>query len=70
MGGRWLFYWRPARFERWESLDKPTQEDWLKLLEGIERGANRRRFPEEEVVRVRRRILELFPEAEIPDWKR
>ena len=29
MGGRWLFYWRPARFERWESLEKPTKVDWL-----------------------------------------
>jgi hypothetical protein len=23
VGDRWLFYWRPARFDQWEALEKP-----------------------------------------------
>jgi hypothetical protein len=70
VGDRWLFYWRPGRFDQWEVLEKPPLEDWLELLNGIERAANRRRFPIKVAERVRRHILELFPEAEIPGWKR
>lgn len=61
-GGRWLFYERGRRFEEWQPLPDPPLEDWLELLEAVERRVQRRLLRPEEPARIRKRIRELFPE--------
>ena len=61
VGDRWLFYIRERRFEKWERLEHPELEDWLKLLDSIRRRIGRRLLPPEEGPRVEKTIRELFP---------
>lgn len=63
-GGDWLFQFRTGRYERWESLKHPLLEDWLTLLDGVERRIQRRLARPEEAPRLRKRIKEMFPEAD------
>ncbi len=63
-GGQWLFFHRTGRFERWEELARPPLEDWLTLLDGVERRIQRRLAKPEEGPRLRKRIKEMFPEAD------
>jgi len=63
VGGEWRFFVRERRFEAWAPLPTPTREDWLQLLDAVERRANRRLLRPEEVESVRRRMRELYPEA-------
>jgi len=63
-GERWEFYRRARRFERWSSWPDPPREEWLRLLDAIERRVSRRLFPPEEPERLRARLDRLFPESE------
>lgn len=65
IGGEWVFYQRQRRFERWQKIQYPSLEDWLCLLDGIQRRVQRRLLPPEIATRARRRITELFPNAPI-----
>jgi hypothetical protein len=65
-GGEWRFHVRSRRFEDWQPLDPVPLEDWLELLDAIERRIPRRLFPPEEAARVRRMIRERYPEAHLP----
>jgi hypothetical protein len=62
VGGRWLFYTQTRRNEPWLPLLEPALEDWLALLDAVERRVRRRLLRPEEVNRVRQRIRELFPD--------
>ncbi len=65
VGNQWLFFERPKRRGRdieWIPLKNPPLADWLELLDALERGAVRRRFRPEEIVAIRKKIRELFPE--------
>lgn len=62
VGNRWLFYARARRFDRWESVENPPLEDWLELLDAVQRLAQRRRLRPEEPDRVRKAIQERFPD--------
>lgn len=64
-GGRWRFYARSRRFERWEPLPEPSLAEWLKLLDGVQRRVPRRLCDPEEPERIRREIQRRFPEAEL-----
>jgi hypothetical protein len=64
VGDRWFFYSRQRRYERWQLMEHPPLEDWLILLESIERRLSRRLVRPEEITRVRRAIQERFPEAD------
>lgn len=66
VGREWIFYIRERRFERWQPMKNPPLEDWLALLDAIERRVVRRRHPPAEADRVRQRIRELFPEVKFP----
>jgi hypothetical protein len=69
VGDQWRFFERPRRRGpeiNWVPLTEPPLEDWLKLLDALERGMVRRRYMPEDVARVRKRIRELFPD-EAPD---
>ena len=62
-GGRWIFYSRHRRFDRWEAQADPPLEDWLELLEAIQRLVPRRRQPPDEIDRVKQAIRERFPDV-------
>jgi hypothetical protein len=65
VGTRWLFYARSRRYEQWQAIEEPPLEDWLELLDAVERRAARRLLRPEEVDRVKRSIRERFPEAAV-----
>lgn len=66
VGDRWLFYSREKRYDQWERLEKPPLDDWLELLDAVDRRILRRLLQPEEGPRLRKTIRELFPEADIP----
>jgi len=63
MGGRWNFFVRERRNDQWQEMEAVPIEDWLELLDGVQRRINRRLLPPEEELRVKKRIVELFPET-------
>jgi hypothetical protein len=65
VGGEWLFFHRGKRFDQWQPVAEPPLEDWMELLDSVERLINRRRLQPVHEELVRRRIREKFPEASI-----
>ena len=65
VGGEWRFFARERRYERWEPLENPPLEDWLELLDAVERRVARRLLRPEEVDRIRRAVAERHPEAKL-----
>jgi hypothetical protein len=63
IGDRWIFFHREKRFDQWQPLDHPPVEDWLELLDSVERRIARRLLRPEEAERIRKTISELFPKA-------
>ncbi len=61
----WRFFAREKRFDRWQPVAEPPLEDWLMLLDAVQRMVNRRRLQPEDEARLRRRILERFPEVNL-----
>jgi hypothetical protein len=66
VGDQWRFFWRERRYESWQALELPPLEDWLILLDSLERRLARRLARPEEVSRLRKTIREQFPEANLP----
>ncbi len=64
-GQAWKFFVREKRYEDWAPLEKPLLEDYLELLDGVQRRIARRLMRPEEENRVRKLIREAYPEAEI-----
>jgi len=62
---RWDFYWRQGRHHHWETLEPPLLEDWLEVLDGVRRRAQRRQYAPDEAAKVEALIRERFPEAEL-----
>ena len=65
VGGDWIFYAREKRYERWQGVEQPPLEDWLELLDAVQRRINRRRLRPEEEARVKTMIRERYPDAEV-----
>lgn len=65
VGRDWLFFAREKRYDRWQAIAEPPLEDWLELLDAVQRLINRRRLRPEEEGRVKKSIRERFPEAEL-----
>jgi len=63
VGGEWIFSQREKRFDQWQPLAQPPLEDWLELLDAVQRLITRRRLQPAHEEHVRRRIRERFPEA-------
>jgi hypothetical protein len=59
----WRFFTRAKRFDSWQPTAEPPIEDWLALLDAVERMVVRRRLQPDDEERLRRRIREQFPEA-------
>jgi hypothetical protein len=64
-GDRWFFFHRSRRFDNWQPLAQPPLDDWLELLDAVQRRVTRRLVRPEEFDRVRRSILERFPDAKL-----
>jgi len=64
-GGRYRFFARERRFDVWQPVENPPLEDWLELLDAVERRVQRRLLRPEEAERVRRCIRERFPEETV-----
>ena len=62
---RWDFYWRQGRHHHWEKLEPPLLEDWLEVLDGVRRRAQRRQYAPDEAAKVEALIRERFPTAEL-----
>ncbi len=60
----WRFFVREKRFDQWVPVPEPPLEDWLLLLDAVQRLVVRRRLQPDDEDRLRRRIRERFPEAE------
>ena len=65
VGRDWLFYAREKRFDQWQRVEEPPLEDWLELLDAVQRRINRRLLRPEEEDRVKASIRERFPDAQI-----
>jgi hypothetical protein len=65
VGREWIFYAREKRYDQWQRVEEPPLEDWLELLDAVQRRINRRRLRPEEEARVKKSIRERFPEAPI-----
>lgn len=64
-GNHWKFFIREKRFDQWQPLKQPPLEDWLELLDGVQRRVARRLLRPEEEPRVRQAIRELFPGTDV-----
>ncbi len=65
VGREWRFFAREQRFDQWQVVDEPPLEDWLELLDAVQRRINRRLLRPEEEARVKKSIRERFPDAEV-----
>ena len=57
----WRFFQRERRFEQWQPVPEPPLEDWIELLNAVQRLVTRRRLQPDDEQRVRQRIREKFP---------
>ena len=44
VGGEWRFSQRGKRYDTWTPVPEPPLEDWMELLDAVERLINRRRL--------------------------
>jgi len=65
VGREWRFFARERRYDQWQAIPEPPLEDWLELLNSVQRRINRRLLRPEEEARVRKTIRERFPEADL-----
>ena len=65
VSGDWRFSIREKRFDQWQPMPEPPLEDWLALLDAVQRLITRRRLQPAHEERLRRRIREKFPEVKI-----
>jgi hypothetical protein len=64
IGREWHFCHREKRFDQWQRVTEPPLEDWLELLDAMQRLVNRRRYQPSDEELLRRQIRERFPEAD------
>jgi hypothetical protein len=65
IGGQWFFFHREKRYDQWQPVEEAPLEDWLELLDAVQRRINRRLLQPEDEVRVKRAIRERFPDANL-----
>jgi hypothetical protein len=65
VGRDWLFFAREKRYDQWQPVEQPPLEDWLELLDAVQRRINRRLLRPEEEARVKKSIRERFPDANV-----
>jgi hypothetical protein len=65
VGREWRFFQREKRFDVWQAVKNPPLEDWMELLDSVQRLITRRRYQPDDEVALRRMIRERFPEVDI-----
>ena len=60
----WKFFHREKRFDQWQQVEAPL-EDWLELLDAMQRMVVRRRYQPDDEEELRRKIRDRFPEADV-----
>jgi hypothetical protein len=65
IGREWTFYEREGRFDPWDVVENPPLDDWMDLLNGVERRIPRRLISETELPKLQQIIKEKHPEAEL-----
>ena len=63
IGREWKFFHRGKRFDQWQPVEEPPLEDWLELLDAVQRLITRRRYQPDDELLLRRQRRERFPEA-------
>ena len=61
VGTRWDFFSRPGRHDDWQAMASPPLEDWLELLDGVRRRAQRRLYAPDEARKLQALIRKRFP---------
>jgi hypothetical protein len=61
----WKFFHRARRFDNWEPVAEAPLEDWLELLDAVQRLITRRRYQPDDEDLLRRQICARFPDAGI-----
>ena len=61
----WRFFVREKRFEQWQPVADPPLEDWMELLDAVQRLITRRRLQPDDEDRLRQRIRERFPDVDV-----
>ncbi len=65
VGDQWKFFMRDRRYDQWQAVAEPPLEDWLELLDAVQRRIGRRLARPEEEARVKKMINEKFPEQKV-----
>ena len=65
VGRDWRFFARERRYDQWQAVKDPPLEDWLELLDAVQRRINRRLLRPEEEARLKKSITERYPEAKL-----
>ena len=65
VGREWKFFRREKRFDLWQEMPEPPLEDWMELLDAMQRLVVRRRYQPKDEEDVRKKIRDRFPEAEV-----
>lgn len=65
VGRDWVFFQREKRFDQWQKVPNPPLEDWLELLDAVQRYITRRRYQPADEEKLRSMILERYPEADV-----
>ena len=63
IGREYHFFHRAKRFDVWQRVKEPPLEDWLELLDAVQRLITRRRYQPDDEEFLRRQIRERFPDA-------
>ena len=66
IGRNWRFFDREKRYDNWEPVLKPEFDDWMELLDGVDRRVHRRLLQPQDADRLRQKIKELFPGVDVP----
>ncbi len=69
IGNQWKFFMRGKRYDQWEVVKEPPLEDWLELLDSVQRRISRNLQRPEEEGRIKKAIKEKFPDATIGNDK-
>ena len=65
VGREWHFFHRKKRYDQWQRIEVPPLEDWMDLLDSVQRLITRRRYQPDDELELRRQIRENFPEADV-----
>jgi hypothetical protein len=65
VGREWKFFHREKRFDVWQPVKHPPLEDWLELLDAVQRLVTRRRYQPDDELRLRRMIREHYPGTDV-----